>query len=67
LNQSSTKDDELKKNAGSIWADIIQRDLDRTFPEHPFYNKAQYGEIGQKYLERALLAYSVYNEKAGYC
>jgi len=43
------------------------KDLNRTFPSHPYFDKEQYGDIGQKALMNVLLAYSVYQEKVGYC
>jgi hypothetical protein len=45
----------------------IMKDLDRTFPNLPFLNKDQYGDIGQKALMNILQAFSIYNEKVGYC
>lgn len=42
--------------------DAINKDLRRTFPEHP-----QFDEIGQASLERVLRAYSIYNPDVGYC
>lgn len=45
----------------------IMKDLDRTFPNHPFFNNDQFGNIGQKGLMNILQAFSVYNEKVGYC
>lgn len=43
------------------------KDLDRTFPTHPFFNKEGYGDIGQKALMNILKSFSVFNEKVGYC
>lgn len=45
----------------------ILKDLDRTFPHHPFFNKDQLGNQGQKALMNALLVFSVYDEHVGYC
>ena len=45
----------------------IMKDLDRTFPELPYLSKGLYGDLGQKALMNVLQAYSVYNEKVGYC
>ena len=45
----------------------INKDLDRTFPEHPFFQKSAYGLIGQEQLGRVLKVYAQYNEKLGYC
>ncbi len=43
------------------------KDLARTFPEHQFFKDGLYGDIGQKALLNVLLAFSVYDEKVGYC
>lgn len=45
----------------------IMKDLDRTFPSLPFFNKESFGTVGQKGLMNILQALSVYNEKVGYC
>ena len=45
----------------------IMKDLDRTFPTHPFFNKDKFGNIGQKALMNILQSFSVYNKKVGYC
>eukprot|EP01080_Neovahlkampfia_damariscottae_P000350 gene350-6764_t len=42
--------------------DIINKDLDRTFPEHPDFNSKSLQP-----LKRVLYAYSFYNKKIGYC
>jgi len=57
----------LTKGQDSQWLHDIMKDLDRTFPAHPFFNKEQYGDLGQKALMNILQAFSVYNEKVGYC
>jgi len=44
----------LTKSAKSKWLHDILKDLDRSFPVHPFFNKEQYGDIGQKALMNAL-------------
>ena len=49
------------------WTHDIVKDLDWTFPKHPFFNKEKYGSIGQKSLMNILKAYSFYIEKVGYC
>jgi hypothetical protein len=36
----------LTKGNDSMWMHDIMKDLDRTFPTLPFYNKEQYGDIG---------------------
>lgn len=39
-------DDLLKQIHEGEYNHTIEKDLDRTFPEHPFFNKTQYGNIG---------------------
>ena len=51
----------------SKWMHDIVKDLDRTFPGHPYFSKEQFGDAGQKALMNALQVFSVYNEKVGYC
>jgi hypothetical protein len=41
---------------------IIDKDIKRTFPEHPTFNKTSLDD-----LKDVLYAYSFYNEKIGYC
>jgi hypothetical protein len=36
----------LGKSSKSKWINDIMKDLDRTFPNHPFFNKDQYGDTG---------------------
>lgn len=36
----------LTKGKNSIWMHDIMKDLDRTFPGHPFFNKDQFGDTG---------------------
>mmetsp|Transcript_8975 Transcript_8975/g.19213 ORF Transcript_8975/g.19213 Transcript_8975/m.19213 type:complete len:756 (+) Transcript_8975:92-2359(+) len=43
--------------------DIITRDINRTFPEHPFFSV----EHGQQALFRVLKAYSLHDLEVGYC
>jgi len=69
--------DELKKNAKGKYndlrheepekkyADVIERDLDRTFPTHSIFNK--HSDIGQGGLRNVLRAYAVYDQEVGYC
>jgi hypothetical protein len=57
----------LTKGKNSIWLHDIMKDLDRTFPLHPFFNKEKYGNIGQKALMNILQTFSIYNDKVGYC
>lgn len=44
----------------------INLDLNRTFPDHPFFSDQKYGKIGQEKLKRALRAYAMYNKDVGY-
>lgn len=44
-------------------AEVIERDIHRTFPGHPWLA----GEEGQAALRRVLLAYAVYDPTTGYC
>jgi hypothetical protein len=46
-------------------ADVIARDLSRTFPEHPLFRDAAGG--GQAALGRLLRAYALKDEEIGYC
>lgn len=43
--------------------EIIMRDINRTFPEHPFFGSTR----GQTSLFRLLKAYSLQDIEAGYC
>ncbi len=45
----------------------IDKDLARTFPEHPYFMVKHHGIQGYKALRNILLVYSVYDEKVGYC
>lgn len=44
----------------------INLDLNRTFPDHPFFSDKKYGSIGQEKLKKALRAYAMYNKDVGY-
>jgi hypothetical protein len=57
----------LTKGKDSIWMHDIMKDLNRTFPLLLYFDKDHYGNIGQKSLMNILQAFSVYNEKVGYC
>lgn len=43
--------------------DVIRRDINRTFPEHPMFSS----EEGQEALFRVLKAYSLHDLEVGYC
>jgi hypothetical protein len=43
----------------------INLDLNRTYPNHPFYSE-EYGRLGQSVLKKALRAYAMYNTEVGY-
>lgn len=43
----------------------IQRDLNRTFPEHSFFKESN--GLGQEGLLNILKAYSIHDREVGYC
>ena len=43
----------------------IKRDLNRTFPEHPFFKERD--GLGQESLLNVLKAYSMHDKEVGYC
>ncbi|PNF22091.1 hypothetical protein B7P43_G08891 [Cryptotermes secundus] len=45
--------------------DVIQRDINRTFPAHDFFKEA--GGLGQDSLYRISKAYAVHDSEVGYC
>ena len=49
------------------WAHDIFKDIDRTFPEHPYFNRSEFGSFGQGQLKNVLEAYSIANPNVGYC
>ena len=57
----------LKQSQNNQWLYVIDKDLDRTFPLHPYFSIQDKGGIGQKALRNTLQAYAVYNEDVGYC
>lgn len=57
----------ITKGMNSSSLQQIEKDLDRTFPEHKFFNKSHFGETGQMALLNVLQGYSMYDEKVGYC
>ena len=64
-------DDEKKMNESyrvllskeSSCENVILRDVNRTFPGHPFFQE----ESGQQALYKLSKAYSIYDEEVGYC
>jgi hypothetical protein len=44
---------------------VIQRDINRTFPAHDFFKDA--GGLGQDSLYRISKAYAVHDSEVGYC
>ena len=63
---SRGKYNELRfENPEKKYADVIDKDLARTFPKHSIFNKNS--EIGQKGLQQVLRAYAVYDREVGYC
>jgi Rab GTPase-activating protein 1 len=42
---------------------VIIRDINRTFPGHPFFQE----ELGQQALYKLSKAYSIYDQEVGYC
>lgn len=50
--------------------DVIERDLNRTFPDNIYFQKSQDSDEEPpiiKSLRRVLVAFSIYNPKIGYC
>lgn len=45
----------------------IQRDLNRTFPEHPYFDLNKYGEIGQESLRKVLSKFAAKHPDIEYC
>lgn len=57
----------LIDNKNCAYLDTIRRDLDRSFPKEPYFNKEKFGEVGQAALERILAKFSVKHKEIGYC
>ena len=51
----------------NVSEDVILKDINRTFPNHPFFDQAQYGLYGQYALYRVLGKFSSMYPKVGYC
>ena len=45
----------------------IQKDIERTFPDHPFFKEEKYKDKSNKSLANILKAYSIQNRELGYC
>lgn len=54
---------EIVKKSKSPFEKQIQRDLTRTFPNHPFFMQ----EAGRQALYNVAKAYSVFDQEVGYC
>lgn len=61
--------EELVRASENKWTNQIRRDIDRTFPQLPYFADSQssLGLIGQAALFRTLCAYSDFNPRVGYC
>ncbi len=46
------------------WTDVILRDINRTFPSHPFFRDR--GGMGQNSLLNVLVAYALFDPELGY-
>lgn len=53
--------------AKGVSEEVIQKDITRTFPNHPFFETSQYGLYGQYALYRVLCKFSSLYPKIGYC
>lgn len=51
----------------NVSEDVILKDINRTFPNHPFFDQAQFGLFGQYALYRVLGKFSSMYPKVGYC
>lgn len=60
-------DAKLQEGEDGSWLHDIDKDLNRTFPAHPYFSFEKYGIIGQKALRNILAAYAVYMPEVGYC
>ena len=54
----------IQKNASE---EVILKDIYRTFPEYPYFDKEKYGYYGQYALYRILGKFSTQYPKVGYC
>nr|CAD7410066.1 unnamed protein product [Timema cristinae] len=56
---------EALRGEESVCENVIQRDINRTFPAHDFFKEA--GGVGQDSLYHISKAYAVYDSEVGYC
>lgn len=59
--------EENLSNVGENYEQLIERDLRRTFPNHPAFKAGDRGERGIRKLRRLLLAYAEIDRACGYC
>ena len=57
----------LKEIPIAEYVDNIDKDIERTFPDHPLFKSEKFGIVGKKMLHNILVAYSNYNPSIGYC
>lgn len=57
----------VQEGADNKWLHDIDKDLGRTYPNHPLFDVQRFGTVGQKVLRNILQAYAVYNPEVGYC
>lgn len=62
-NSDANRYNKIKDSNGEAQLDIIQRDLNRTFPENPGFKEP----IMQNNLQDILMAYCLYRPEVGYC
>ena len=56
--------EKILKTQKSTYLSDIQKDLERTYPHLPYFQRPQEGLL---VLERILVAVSIYYQKMGYC
>lgn len=64
LSEEKYKSIPLDRN---LMGDVIKKDVDRTFPDHKYFDKQEYGYIGQFALLRILCKFSTLYFNVGYC
>lgn len=55
----------LKRQAPQAARDLLDLDIQRTFPTHPLFKEFQ--GPGQRALKNVLLSFSIFHSKIGYC